>query len=80
MMFIIGLLFFVSSLLAKQVECVLFYYHHKPLPDDLLYSYQWIVLDGDNPFYEVLRNKSFYQKRKAKIIGYISVGLSLIHI
>jgi len=74
MKFIIGLLLFVSSLLAKQVECVLLYYHHKPLPEDILYTYDWIVLDGDNPFYTVLKNKAFYQKRRAKVLGYVSVG------
>ncbi|WP_448587961.1 bifunctional glycoside hydrolase 114/ polysaccharide deacetylase family protein [Thermocrinis sp.] len=74
MMFIIGLLLFVSSLMARQVECVLLYYHHKPLPDDLLYAYDWVVLDADNPFYEVLKDKAFYQKRRAKVIGYMSVG------
>lgn len=74
MMFIIGLLLFVSSLLAQELKCVLLYYHHKPLPDDVLYAYDWVVLDADNPYMVVLKEKGFYQKKRAKLIGYMSVG------
>lgn len=64
---------FAKSLNTKTPSCVLFYYHHKPLPLDLLHTYDWIVLDPDNPFVEVL-NDLFYQKKRAKILGYLSLG------
>jgi len=66
MMFIIGLLLFVSSLLAQELKCVLLYYHHKPLPDDVLYAYDWVVLDADNPYMEVLKEKGFLSKKEGK--------------
>jgi uncharacterized protein (TIGR01370 family) len=40
----------------------------------MLYAYDWVVLDADNPYMEVLKEKGFYQKGRAKLIGYMSVG------
>lgn len=75
MKYITGLLFLLLSysLANAQPECVLFFYHHKSLPDDIYYTYDWIVLDQDNPYFENVKNK-FYMKNKAKVIAYISIG------
>lgn len=58
--------------LAKP-ECVLFFYKNTPLPDDILYAYDWIVLDQDNEYINLI-NEKFYMKKRAKMIGYLSVG------
>jgi uncharacterized protein (TIGR01370 family) len=36
--------------------------------------YDWIVLDADTPYMEVLKKKGYLQKKRAKLIGYMSVG------
>ena len=54
-------------------ECVLFFYKNSPLPDDILYTYDWIILDQDNEYISLI-NEKFYMKNRAKIIGYLSVG------
>lgn len=79
MRFITGLTCLVLSLVlislgaVKEPECVLFLYHHKPVSEDLLNAYDWVVLDGENPYVEEIRDK-FYLRRRAKLIGYMSVG------
>ncbi len=77
MSYITGLICLVLSLLVgvafARPECVLFMYHHKTLPLDLLHTYDWIVLDADTPFMDRIR-VHFYLKRRAKLIGYMSVG------
>ncbi len=74
---IIGLICLTFSVMlsfANMPKCVLLYYHHKPLPEDAVNLYDWIVLDADTPYMKVIREKSFYQRRKAKVLGYMSVG------
>ncbi|WP_457600448.1 endo alpha-1,4 polygalactosaminidase [Hydrogenivirga sp.] len=49
------------------------FYHHKPLPIDVIHAYDWIALDSDTPFIDTLK-ELFYLRRKTKLLGYISVG------
>ncbi|NPA42110.1 MAG: polysaccharide deacetylase [Aquificae bacterium] len=79
MRYITGLICLALSVFAlafggkNSPECALFLYHHKPVADDLLLAYDWVVLDGDTPYIQEIKDK-FYLKRRAKLIGYISVG------
>ncbi|RSN77394.1 MAG: hypothetical protein DSO07_03015 [Thermoproteota archaeon] len=50
----------------QKVSCVLVYYNHKPIPQEILRTHDWVIVDPDNPFV----NKS----GGAKLIAYISVG------
>jgi len=77
MKYIIGLLFlFLSCVSVNAItkpESILFYYANRPLSDDIFYAFDWIVLDMDNSYLDVLKDK-FYMQNKAKLIGYISIG------
>lgn len=77
MKYIIGLLFLFLSCVSVNAttkpESVLFYYDNRPLSDDIFYAFDWIVLDMDNSYLDVLKDK-FYMQNKAKLIGYISIG------
>ena len=75
--YITGLICLVISLFIgfgwTQPRCVLFMYHHKNLPIEVVHTYDWIVLDAETPFMDKLKTH-FYLKRRAKLIGYMSVG------
>ncbi len=58
---------------AEKPQCVMFLYHHKRIPLELFHAYDWIVLDQDDPSLDRLK-LHFYMKRRAKLIGYMSVG------
>ncbi len=79
MSFIIGLICLVVSFVfagaskADEPQCVLFLYHHKYIPPDVIHAYDWVVLDADSPYVDTL-GKLFYLKRRTKLIGYMSVG------
>ena len=53
-------------------SCLL-YYGNNPLPDDIIYAFDWIILDPDSSCYQHLIDK-FYLKNKPKLFGYLSVG------
>jgi len=48
-------------------------YHHKPLDDDILHAYDWVVLDAQNPYVSEIHER-FYLKNRAKLLAYVSVG------
>ncbi len=53
--------------------CVLFIYSNVNIPDDILYTYDWIVLSPQNTHIKAIREK-FYMKKRGKLIAYLSVG------
>lgn len=61
------------SFSSNPPQNILIYYPHKSIPLDLLHFYHWIIIDQDNPFMDDINNL-FYQKNRAKLIGYVSVG------
>ncbi len=75
MRFIIGLLCLLVSLLsvsnAKNLPAVAFIYA-KP-PENLLYLYDWIIVDPSTFPPEKLKEK-YYMKKRGKVIAYLSVG------
>lgn len=82
MKFIIGLLCVLGSSLMflphagqtrEHPRCVLFYYHHEPLPAAELKVYDWVVLDADNPHFATLR-RSFPLEKRPKFLAYVSIG------
>ena len=54
-------------------KCVAFFYANKPIPDDLLYAYDWVIVSPENTFLKITREK-FYMKRRGKLIAYLSIG------
>lgn len=77
MRFIIGLIClgisFLLSFGSPLGKCVAFFYGSKPIPDDLLYAYDWLVVSPENPHLKPIREK-FYMKKRGKLIAYLSVG------
>ena len=73
MRYFIGLTLFVISFLFAQPRCVLFYYKNSDLPLDILYTYDWIVLNKENTFVKKVK-ELFYMKKRAKLIAYLSLG------
>ncbi|MCS7242949.1 endo alpha-1,4 polygalactosaminidase [Candidatus Caldatribacterium sp.] len=81
MKFTIGLLCVLGGSLSlgfsgfplERPQCVLFYYHHEPLPLEALKAYDWIVLDADYPHLDVLSGAR-YAKACPKLLAYVSVG------
>ncbi len=53
--------------------CVLFIYSDVNIPDDVLYTYDWIVLSPKNTHIEAIKEK-FYMKKRGKLIAYLSIG------
>ncbi|NPB06981.1 MAG: polysaccharide deacetylase [Aquificae bacterium] len=74
MRFTIVLTWFAISLLFAKPECVMFLYDRKPLPDYFLQAYDWVVLPPENETPAALKERSFYLKKKAKLLAYLSVG------
>ena len=76
MKYITGLLCLGLSLLINfsfSIErCVAFFYANKPIPDDLLYAYDWIVVSPGNIFLKQIKEK-FFMKKRGKLIAYLSV-------
>lgn len=74
MKFIITLMFLISSAFAQIPNSVLFYYSNRPLSNEQLNRFDWIVIDPDAD--EVLKDikEQFWMKNKPKIIGYLSIG------
>lgn len=77
MKFITGLICLGISLIISfthaSEKCVAFFYANKPIPDDLLYAYDWIVVIPENPHLKSIKEK-FYAKKRGKLIAYLSVG------
>ncbi len=76
MKYIIGLLCLAISIawgFKDRPECVMFFYGNGYLPEDLLFVYDWIILDQDSSYIEELKDK-FYLRKRAKLIAYISLG------
>ncbi len=76
MIYIIGLLCLVISMSVahnKDPKCVMFLYSDTNIPDELLFVFDWIIIDADSPYMDKLKEK-FYLKRKAKLIAYLSIG------
>ena len=68
----IGILLLSQVCFGNPHSCLL-YYGNTPLPDDILYAFDWIILDPDSPCIKVI-NEKFYLKHKPKLFGYLSVG------
>ena len=77
MRFITGLIClgisFLLSFGLPSGKCVAFFYADKPIPDDILYAYDWIVVSRQNRHLEILKEK-FYMKKRGKLIAYLSIG------
>ncbi|RUM90481.1 MAG: hypothetical protein DSZ26_03130 [Thermovibrio sp.] len=76
MIFIIELLFFLISnaVCAEYPNSVLFYYSSRPLTNEQLNRFDWIILDSNaNCVLKEIREQ-FWMKKKPKLIGYLSIG------
>ncbi|WP_457680833.1 bifunctional glycoside hydrolase 114/ polysaccharide deacetylase family protein [Thermovibrio sp.] len=61
-----------SPLLAQEVKPSVAFIYSEP-PDQLLYTYDWVVVDPDN-FTPKMIKERFYLKKRGKIIAYFSLG------
>ena len=77
MRFITGLICLGISLIISfthaSEKCVAFFYANKPIPDDMLYAYDWIVVIPENKHLKSIKEK-FYTKKRGKLIAYLSIG------